>query len=89
MTTWRFERIKNGIKVSRSNDGGKSYSLGTTSKNVRAAINSIIMWAQPYDIIDLGGIEEPITGIDPYFESVYTWHHIPVFMGGTQGMGRN
>jgi hypothetical protein len=95
MTIWKFTKDNNKIKVARSNDDNKSYSLGEVNDSVLNALRSVALWVQPNDIIDLGGIEETIvfkykTGVlEKKKTQTFIWNHIPVLMGGIQGLPRN
>ena len=85
MTIWKLTRNKKTINVAKTNDGGKSYSLGDTSPNVRSALSSIALWVQPNDIIDATGVTEVIK----FKNKQHVWNHTAVLMGGIQGLPRN
>lgn len=85
MTIWKLTKRKNTINISRTNDGGKTYSLGDTVSNVRQALSSIVLWVQPNDIIDSTGISEVIK----FKNKQHTWNHTSILMAKNQGLPRN
>jgi hypothetical protein len=90
MTKWKFSPTNKGIKVERTNDGSKEYSIGTVNTTINQALRSIAIWAMHNDIIDLSSLSEEVLYTDGHgFKRIFVWRHIPVLMGGIQGSPKN
>ena len=89
MTKWTVTKENKHLKVSRTTDNKKDYSLGITVPNMRMALSNICLYFSKGDIIDLSGTNETLAYTDNKKNTKTTWSHIPAIMGGCQGLPRN